>query len=139
MLAQLSAIDKVSIVALARGIQAEYKTTAVGDLASKLSVPLMSESRNRPRLVSRLNPPEPKSPSSPQIQALAAFFVLSILERTGAIRDNATRRSYAGWLKRLCVDSHERGYFYCEISQLTGIEIDTLEGFKVGRPKTAFY
>ena len=137
MLAQLSAIDKVSIVALARDIQAEYKTATIGDLAYKLGVPLMSEARNRPRLVSRLGQPHPEAAKMPpQLLALAAFLIVALLERSGAIRDNHARRSYAGWLKRLCVDCHERGHSYGEISHLTGIEVGALEGFKDTVPIT---
>jgi transposase InsO family protein len=135
MLAQLSAIDKVSIVALARIIQAEHKTTTIAELAYKLGVPIMSELRNRARLISRLSLPRAEGPApAPQILALAAFLIVSLLEKTGAIRDNQSRRSYAGWLKRLCVDSHERGHPYAEISQLTGIEAGALEGFKDSVP-----
>ena len=54
MLARLSSIDKVSIVALAKNIENAEGTMTVNALATKLGVPLMSENRNRKDLILRI-------------------------------------------------------------------------------------
>lgn len=140
MLAQLTAIDKVSIVALAKDIQAESKCSTIAALAGKLGIPLMNEWRNRKRIVERLATPRagasfegpPRTPAA----SLAAFLIAFLLERSEAFRKNHDRRSYAGWFKRLCVDARQRGYSYAEIAELTGIDSETLGGFKDTAPMT---
>jgi hypothetical protein len=54
MLAQLSPMDKVSIVAISRAIQAETRTHTIGALAAQLGVPLMTESRHRQQFMKKI-------------------------------------------------------------------------------------
>lgn len=131
---QLSNIDKVSIVALAGELQGQYGTKNIKDLAALLGVPLMSESRNRSRLINRIIDKNEKFieiDQTTKLLELARKIIAALIIMAGAWRSNTKRRSYAGWFKRLCVDLHDQGYTYDQISSLTEIDVDTLEGFKL--------
>ena len=132
MLAQIRNIDKVSIVALAKRIESEEKTKTICELAAKLQVPLMSESRNRATIGDRLNRNEGAGkvvfPSAMVIVAKKIITILMI--RTGAYQDNNSRRSYAPWFKQFIVDLKDKGTEYKLLSELTGIGLDTVMGFR---------
>lgn len=132
MLAQLSPADKVSIVAIARAIQAESGTLTISALAGQLGVPLMSEARNRKGLVDRLAA-QPPAPPAPRVPAFVPGLVATLCERSGGITANCERRSYAPWFKDALVDLHDKGATWVELAALTRISIDTLEGFAAGR------
>ncbi len=63
MVEQISCIDKVSIVAIAKQIQKDEQTGTIADLARKLDVPIMSENRNRTSLIERITRPPEKFPA----------------------------------------------------------------------------
>ncbi len=140
MLREISPIDKVSIVALAKIIHEEHGTKEISDLARKLDVPLMSEWRNRQQLAQRLSRPlsidSLKNPEDApdSTRNLAIFMISFLIQKAQAIQENSIRSSYMGWFKRLIIDSHERGYSYSKINELTGISIETLKGFKDACP-----
>ncbi len=128
MLAQISPADKVSIVAIARNIQAEIGTQTISALAAHLGVPLMSEARNRKDLTARIQS-EATAPAKPQVPAFVSDLIAMLCQRSGAIMVNKERRSYAEWFKSSLVDLHDKGIPWIELANLTGISIDTIQGF----------
>lgn len=131
MLARLSPIDKVSIVALAQSIQKETEALNISTLAAKLCVPLMSESRNRKALVGRLSDTLQAEPPRDQelLLNIASSLISFLSERSGAVTVNEERHSYAPWFKSLLASHHEKGMSWADISRLTGINTGTLERF----------
>lgn len=134
MLSNLSQIDKVSIVALAKKIEDVEKTKTISQLAEKLAVPLMSESRNRERLMQRIADPRP-DPGSVAIPRYAKLILSYLLEKSFAVRPNNSRPSYATWFKRFVIDLKEReSNTYSELSEFLGISQETLVGFSDSLP-----
>ena len=139
MLSRLSSTDKVSIFALGRMVAEEHGVKTIAELAAGLSVPLMNEWRNRSAIVERLSAPSETEGFSVSAVPAAAFdparfLITGLLIQSGAIRENGERCSYAGWLKALVVDAHERGASYEVLAGLTGIGVETLKGFKASCP-----
>ena len=132
MLAQLSPADKVSIVAISRAIQTETCTLTISALAAKLGIPLMTESRHRKRLMERILA-QPAEPIAPSVPAYALHLVRTLCHRSGAVSMNNERRSYADWFKATVADLHDKGVSWVDLASLTGISLDTLEGFSKHR------
>lgn len=132
MLAKLSGIDKVSIVGLSKSIEAEEKTNTISGLAQKLNISLMSELRNREKLVQKII----AEISSSTINEFSKFkifkdIVAFLMERSGAHQLNNNRKSYAPWFKEFIISIKELNQItYSELSDLTSISVDTLMGFK---------
>lgn len=133
MLAHLAATDKVSIVALARLIQCESDTSTISALAARLDVPLMSEARNRKALVERLAALPPPVAVAPLTWTSTRELIALLCHRSGATKTNCERHSYAAWFKEALADLHDKGATWVELSSLTGISLDTLEGFALRR------
>lgn len=133
MLDHLSAIDKVSLFAIGKLIGCTEQCDSIARLAERFSVPLMSEARHRARLLDRISNKElpASSPAEDQITLpLAKTLIEALLSEANAWNENKSRRSYAGWLKRLLTDQHDAGYQYENIAALTGISVETIKGFK---------
>ena len=132
MLARLSSIDKVSIVALAKNIENAEGTMTVNALATKLGVPLMSENRNRKDLILRISAKEPADPTKEKEPKLsfAVLLISLLLCRSGAVSRNRRRASYAPWFKDFIASKKDEGVSYEVISELTGISVNTLTDFK---------
>lgn len=130
MIANLSQIDKVSIVALAQEISKETGTSTIAGVAKKLGVPLMTEHRNRQQLVQQLNSQKHAQRRHDLTDALklAKTLISSLMSRCLASQDNNNRSSYAPWFKELICQQLEESSSK-NISNLTGISVETLKKF----------
>jgi hypothetical protein len=128
---KLSDLDKVSIVALAKRIEATYSTHTIAELAVKFKVPLMTEFRHRQEVVGRLMlPPSPVAKPPANASNFAKELIALLMERSGAVRLNNERRSYAPWIKSFLVEAKDRHQLtHEELAAITGISIETLTGF----------
>jgi hypothetical protein len=121
-------MDKVSIVAISRAIQAETRTHTIGALAAQLGVPLMTESRHRQQFMKKILA-QPTEHAASSVPTYVMDLIKILCHRSGAISMNNERRSYADWFKAALADSHDKGVSWVELASLTGISLDTLERF----------
>ena len=134
MLAQLTPINKVSIVALGKKISDFEGVASIAELARKFDVSLMSENRNRRELLSTLlTPPEARSTSDlpPYIKTIVA----ELMNQSGAMSDNVERASYKPWFKSLILEIRRKfAVKYKDLSELLNISEETLLGFRSSLP-----
>ena len=134
MLAQLTAINKVSIVALGKNISTQESVSSIAQLAQKLDVSLTSESRNRNQLLSALlsNPVIQKKSEVPEyVKAIVA----ELLNKGNAMSGNSQRASYSTWFKSLILGiKHKFNVKYKDLADILSISEETLMGFRSSLP-----
>jgi hypothetical protein len=126
----------VSLVGIAKELGCEGLTIA--QAAKKHSVPLTSERRNREELKNLLARFYNNETESLGLEVKALNSELAhgrkiidyLLLMSGGIYKNDQRMSYCPWLKDYIVNSVEQGASQREMSNLTGISINTLSHFR---------
>lgn len=134
MLAQLTPINKVSIVALGKNISAKESISSISELARKLDVSLMSESRNRRELLSSLLT-GPVAEQNPEIPEYVLTIITELIKQSSAMNGNAERASYKPWFKSLILETKQKcNVKYQDLGKLLGISEETLMGFRSSLP-----
>jgi len=134
MLAELTPINKVSIVALGKKISDQESIASIAELARKLDVSLMSESRNRKELLSTLLA-QPVVQSEPEIPAYIRTIVAELINESGAMSGNTKRASYKPWFKSLIAEIKQKySVRHKDLSELLNISEETLMGFRASLP-----
>jgi len=137
MLAIMSPINKVSIVALAKAITASEKTATIADLAKKLNVSLSSEHRNRGLLTEKISRDSHQHPLTSAPEYITDI-VKGLLEQSRAVSSNDQRASYMPWFKAFISKiKHQHRVTYQELEDLLGISSETLMGFSTTTPMDA--
>lgn len=136
MIEKLSAIDKVSLVGLAKQIEAQENTKMISELAGKFKIPLMNEHRNRKRLIKKITKktsiePLPFEETYYKEQLELAKKVISFLLKNGpTVQENGTKPTISPILKEFIVKLQEEGKTYPQIASLLGMELETIKRFK---------
>lgn len=135
MIAGLTNINKVSIVALSKKILGEEKVTTIADLAEKYEVPLTSEHRNRDLLINKLAVESSKSEKKEELPGYVKDIVTTLLRQSYAVQHNSQRLSFSLWFKAL-VEKIRLKYKvrYKDLEELLGISSETLMGFSTNKP-----
>jgi hypothetical protein len=137
MLAIMSPINKVSVVALAKAITESEKTATIADLAKKLNVSLSSEHRNRGLLMEKIGQDPDKRPLNSAPEYITDI-VKGLLEQSHGVSGNEQRASYAPWLKAFISKiKHQHRVTYQELEEVLGISSETLMGFSTATPMDA--
>ena len=124
MLSVLTDLDKVSIVAIGKMIEKSAETSTIAGIASKLSVPLMTESRNRVELLNRISavpPPQGKASNQATTNEITKNLVSVLLDQSGALRQGESRKSYSPWFKEVICNLRDQGASLAELAELTKI------------------
>ena len=117
MLANLKPIDKISLFALGKNIGKAEAVTSIADLAEKYHVPLMSESRHRDIILTKLLSPAEQPPGEP-LPSYIKTIVAELMARSHAKSKNTQRASYAPWFKALITRiKHEYKIDYKSLSR----------------------
>lgn len=138
MIETLPAVDKITLFALGKQVAEAEKVTYVSELLERYGVAPMSEWRRRREVVEALVepltevlPPKEK-PHNTAIHGIAGEIIAFLMREAAVLQDNTKRRSYAPHFKQFLTDCKTRheGVTYDDLSKLTGIEADTIKGFK---------
>lgn len=132
MLSVLTDLDKVSIVAIGKMIEKSAETSTIAGIASKLTIPLMTESRNRVELLNRISavpPLQEKASNQATTNEIAKNLVSVLLDQSGALKQGVSRKSYSPWFKEVICSLRNDGASLAELAELTKISKDSLSKF----------
>ena len=134
----ISKIDKVSIIALAQMIQNELGSSTIREAAKSLGITIPTEHRNRNILIKKIETQMVNNEADKSsVVEFAKLLIRNLLINGGFVINNNERLSYLPILKEIILtlksecNTSKRGIRFQDISDLTGIPVETLYGFQM--------